>query len=213
MTDKEQAELAELKKKLADMASENEALKAAGTGTDSDLEGLKKNKDEILKEKKKIQKELETLKKEKEDADNQALVEQKKFQELYEQEKAKREEVELKFKNVVKIQNFEAAALSAGVAPQNLRYVKTLMDSIEFDEDGNPLEVEPVFTNLKEQSPFFFQSGESVVNIPFTDSTKTNLTRTSQQPFTAAQIKAMSIEEYSKNRDEIKKQEAAGLIR
>lgn len=213
MTDKEQAELAELKKKLEALSSENEALKAAGSGTDTDLDGLKKNRDDILKEKKKFQKELESLKKAKEEADNQALIEQKKFQELYEQEKDKRESLETKLNNIVKVQNFEAAALSAGVAPQSLKYVKMLMSSIDFDDDGKPLEVETVFTKLKEESPFFFQSGNTTANVPFTDSTKTNITRTSNQPYTRAQIKEMSTEEYDKNRAEIKKQEAAGLIR
>lgn len=172
-----------------------------------DLEGLKKNRDSILKEKKALEAELKKLKAYREKEETERLEKEKKYQDLWEKEKAEKEKLLTSLKEKTQLSNLEKEARKYGF---DTDYLDTIRGA-EFDEEGNLTNGEDLFKGLKESKPKFFdESAESVVKI---ETSKTPINPGKGHTWTRAEIRALNPEEYRKYASEIKAQEQAGLVK
>jgi hypothetical protein len=204
----------------------SQAQGAAEPVAGEDLEGIKKNRDDILAEKKQVSAdlkkanaELEKIKKSQAESEKKALLEQEKFKDLYEMGKVENEKIQATIAESEKKSNFKDAAMLAGIQPKFLKFVMAEMSQVEFDETGNPTNAGAFFVGFKELYPQFFNPENGAVPIPKTDSAKTNLTGTQQKPITPAWIKSMqpkipnmTPDEYRDFRNKIDTAREAGQI-
>ena len=80
-----------------------------------------------------------------------------------------------------------------------------------FDDELEAINAEAIFAELKEKKPYLF--GETTLPIPATDKTKTKIYTPKGHIYTNQEIREMSIPDYKKNEEEIKRQEKAGLVK
>ena len=169
-----------------------------------DLDGLKKNRDSILGEKKALQKKYDALVTKVEKQEEDALTEKEEFKTLYEKEKEKNEKLQSEIVTGKQKAAFTAEALKAGMG---IEYVEVIYPMAEWNESGGLVGSEALFKNLKETKPALFSEPKKTT----TDSTKAPLTKTGEHIFTREEIQDMSREDYNKNEATIKRQERAGL--
>ena len=219
-----QAELEKLKSELADTRQERDALKAAAGEAPPDTEGLKKNRDAILDEKKQVEKENKALaaklaayEKEKETNQKKSLEEQNKYKELWELEKANIEKVQAQMVESQKKSAFKDILISAGLNPKFVKFALNDISQIQFDESHNPVNADTFVESYKQEYPSFFNS--KISTPPKTDSVQPSLTGTQQQPITTEwinqqknKIPNMTKEEYKQFQDKIETARLAGQL-
>lgn len=166
-----------------------------------DLDGLKRNRDEILAEKKNLEKRLKKFEQEAAEREQKELEEKGKFKELYEKTHSELLTMKqrLEFEKVAKKFSFDTD------------YSDVVMNRVQFDKDGKVVEAETFFETLKNERPKLFNDDKKEVlpvdtSKPKSDAAKFN------HIFTRKEIDAMTQDEYRKHKDLILKQSAQGLI-
>lgn len=190
-----------LKSKLAEAEKTISSLKSS-----DDLSGIKNNRDEILAEKRILEEKFKKMKAEIEQKETASLTEQKKFKELYEKSEASIKSLQDQIFVRKKQDNLISSIKELGIN-FDLDYVD-LIKGIQFDENGVPTNTKAVLEKLKSRKPKLFEEIQKVD----TDTSKTKTKLPGEILFTREQIKAMSSEEYLKNKAKIKSQEARGLV-
>jgi len=200
---------------VAELQKQNEALKAeleklkkeiAENRIPSDLEGLKRNRDELLKEKKELQKRYEELLAKQEEEKKRKMEEEGKYKELLEKERAEKEKILKEKEEVLRKSNLLLAAQKHGF---NTKYIK-LLDDVEFDENGKIVNEEEYFNKKKEEDPILFTNTKK--NVPATDAGKPKVFDKGHI-FTREEVRNMDLETYKKFRDVIREQEREGLLK
>lgn len=186
-------ELEALKKQLAALQAENEALKAAAPQDADGIEGLKKNRDTILDEKKKLQAKLDRLEAAAKEKETKALEEQKKFEELYQKEQVSHRETVERLAEISRKNNLTQAAAKAGMDTKYL----PMLNNVEYNEDGTIKDEEALFSSVKESFPLFFEDRNP--KAPDSHNGKPNILGGGGQKFTTAQFN--DPEFFEKNRD------------
>lgn len=145
-------------------------------GGNAELEGIKKNRDDILKEKRELQKRLEALETENKAREAKAAEEQGKFKELYEKAKTEAETIKTASLERIKAANLKIAAALNGF---NVEYLEAIK-GVEFTDDGELVDAKTFFKELKEKKPLFFTDAgnQSPVGV---DSKKTAIHGTGTQ--------------------------------
>lgn len=194
---------------IEELKKEIEALKAGQSGTDGDLEGLKRNRDDLLKEKKALQKKVDQYEEDRKKTEQERMEKNNEFQELSQMLKAENEALKQEKEKLLRVTHFQTVAAEHGLSPEYTDFVFGSAD-IQYDDEGKPIDVQPYFESLKETKPAFFQStGQRPLQ---TDRGRSNIGNSNIKPFTREQIRAMDHEEKMKNMPEIEKQMKAGLI-
>ena len=176
----------------------------------SDLEGKKEKGvsyetyKKTINELKGVKGKLTKLNKEIETATDKNLIEQNKFEDLFKAEKTKSEAKDEK----LKLKEVEILLQAEGM--QDLDYAKILIDKIEFDDNLEATNAKEIFDELKEKKPYLFGETKQVLA---TDTQKHRLYVPKGHIYTNAEIRGMPIEDYKKNKDEIQRQEKAGLVK
>jgi len=173
-----------------------------GAGSE-DLEGLKKNRDTILAEKKGLQAENAKLLKKIEAAETKTLEEQNKYKELYEKETEKTKALTAKLETNTRMSAFNKAAAVAGM---DAEYSEIFFPQAEFDDSGVLQNSEALFAKLKETKPALFSSPQKIS----TDPAKPTVFKPGEHIYSREEIRNMPPEEYKKNRETIQAQECAG---
>lgn len=166
-----------------------------------ELEGLKKNRDEILREKKDLEKRLKKFEAEAEERAKKEMEEKGKFKELY--EKTNSDYLSLKrrleFDTVAKKYSFDTD------------YSDVVLNRVQFDESGKIVDAEKFFNELKTERPKLFN--EEKKEIPAVDTSKPKADAAKfNHIYTRKELAEMSQEEYEKLRPVIEKQQRLGLI-
>lgn len=197
--------------------------KATTVDDSQDLTGLKKNRDDILAEKKSLQDKYDKLIEANEKRDNEALVEQNRFKDLYEKSETKikdlktshKAEIEKlktehesstnKFKSelekIQKLNTFNSLAAQHGF---NIEYSNYHIEDpgLEWKSNDNGgitlSNPDDFFKSLKEKKPALF-GGQPTVK---TDATKTTPLGNKGHLYSPEEIRSMPIEKYKKLRDE-----------
>ena len=170
-------------------SAEPEVQEAQEGGTSpagEDLEGIKSNRDAILKEKKALQRKLDALVKEQETIKTKELEEKEKWRELYEKGKTELETWKNKHKESERKRKLETICLEKGYNPK----YSSLLEGVEYDEDGNVTNADTIFAQMKESDPNLFTdaTGQPIK----VDSKKPNLTGTTNQaPVSRAEYNEM----------------------
>jgi hypothetical protein len=182
--------------------------------SNNDVEGLKKNKDEILfdlKKAKAVNKELQAvIDKSKIDQDNakkEKLKTDGELQKLLDMEKAEKEKVISEARSLKRLRNLEKIARAKGF---DLDYIDAIYSLVKFDETDQIEEADSFFEKMKSEKPKFFESPKETV--PATDTKKTNIFQKGHI-FTRQEINQISLEDFKIHQVEIKAQERAGLVK
>ena len=147
---------------------------------------------------------LTKLNKEIETATDKNLIEQNKFEDLFNKEKIKTAEKD----EVLKLK--ETKILMQGAGMKDMDYAVVVIKKLDFNEDLEAVNAEGIFIELKEKKPYLF--GETTPNVPNTDSSKTNILQKGKV-FTKEEIGKMTSEQYKKNEELIMEQMGKGLIK
>jgi hypothetical protein len=166
-----------------------------------ELDGLRKNRDEILREKKELEKRLKKFEVEAEERAKKEMEEKGKFKELY--EKTNSEYLSLKrrleFDKVAKKYSFDTD------------YSDVVLNRVQFDESGKVIDAETFFAELKTERPKLFNDERK--EIPATDTSKPKADAAKfQHIYTRKELAEMSQEDYEKVKPIILKQQSMGLI-
>jgi len=167
-----------------------------------DLEGLRKNRDEILMEKKNLEKRLKKFETEAEERTKAEMLEKGKFKELY--EKSTNELMTLKrkmeFDTIAKKYSFDTD------------YSDVVLNRVQFDDNGKFVDPEKFFNELKTERPKLFND-DMKKEIPAIDTSKPKADAAKfNHIYTRKEIAEMSDEDYKKNQQIILKQSSQGLI-
>ena len=157
-----------------------------------------------INELKTVKGKLIKVNKEIEAATDKNLIEQNKYEDLFNKEKVKNTEKDEKLKLK------EVKILLQAEGMQDLDYAKILIDKIEFDDNLEATNAKEIFDELKEKKPYLFGETKRVLA---TDTQKHRLYVPKGHIYTNAEIRGMPIEDYKKNKDEIQRQEKAGLVK
>jgi len=157
-----------------------------------------------INELKTVKGKLTKVNKEIEDATEKSLTEQSKFEDLFKAEKSKSEAKDEK----LKLKETKILMQAEGI--QDLDYAEILIKKLEFDENLEAANAKEIFDDLKEKKPYLF--GETKQVLP-TDTQKHRIYVPKGHIYTNAEIREMSVEDYKKNKDEIQRQEKAGLVK
>lgn len=199
-------------KKSVGSANQTDELLEGDTGSESqtskvsDNDGLLKKNRELLAEKKKLQTELDGLRAKEDKVREAKLKDEGKLKELVD-EKDKRI---VALNETVKIDRLRLALTKAGVIDPD--YADILKSRIEFDELLNPVGLDEVIDDLKKSKPFLFSQvgNDSKAGV---NSQTAKVTYKPNHVFTQREIGLMSLDEWRKNKEEIARQQANGLIR
>lgn len=165
------------------------------------LEGLKKNRDEILAEKKNLEKRLKKFEQEATEREKKEMEEKGKFKELYDKANSELTSMKrrLEFDSVAKKFSFDTD------------YSDVVLNRVQFDESGKIVDAEKFFNELKTERPKLFN--EEKKEIPAVDTSKPKADAAKfNHIYTRKELAEMSQEEYEKLRPVIEKQQRLGLI-
>lgn len=166
-----------------------------------ELEGLKKNRDEILAEKKNLEKRLKKFEEEATEREKKEMEEKGKFKELY--EKSNDELISLKrrlgFDKVAKKFSFDTD------------YTDVVLNRVQFDESGNIVDADKFFSELKNERPKLFNDEKKEITPVDTSKPKADAAKFNHI-YTRKEIAEMSQDEYEKVKQIILKQSTQGLI-
>lgn len=166
-----------------------------------DLEGLRKNRDEILQEKKNLEKRLKKFETEAEERTKTEMEEKGKFKELY--EKSTNELMSLKkrleFEQVAKKYSFDTD------------YSDVILNRVQFDSEGKIQDAEKFFSELKNERPKLFNDEKKDITPVDTSKPKADAAKFNHI-YTRKEISELSQEEYEKVKATILKQSSQGLI-
>lgn len=176
----------------------------------SELERLRNHNKELLSELKKVKSALGSIESAKSKEEEEKAKEQGKYKELSEKKDREIAELKTKIANFQRQQSLTDLAISKGINPKASKFFEA-----EFDDSGTIVNPDMVIQKFQADWPELVksQSQDEAGKIAPVDNRKPGTQKTGNKPFTREDIKRMTgTPEWEKNKEEIEKQMAAGLI-
>lgn len=169
-----------------------------------DAEGVMAKNKELLGEIAGLKKKLSSFESKSDKEKEDKLKEEGKLKELLE----KKEGESKTLRERIRRAELKAATRKFGLVDDD--YIDILAKSVEFDENDQPTNLDEVFTTLKEKKPYLFAQPEPE---PKPGTNNTGASWKGGHVFTIQDLQTMTPEERNKNRAEIDRQFAAGLLK
>jgi hypothetical protein len=172
-----------------------------------DIKAILAKNDELLAELKRTKGALKKFEDAHTAADEAKKREEGKFTELL----ADKDKQLNELRSSLRQQEIKGLCRDAGIIDPDYHLI--LAQQIEFDADGKPTNADTIITALKTSKPFLFQAPSAASKPGTSPFPPAGFHGGSAGTFTREQIKSMSPEEYSKNRDAIQRAAQAGAIK